>query len=87
MCNQSFNVKNAMATHMKKNHTNHSIVVKCDICQKDFANKNNLKQHTMEQHELIKPYQCKICQQSFTRNWLLKTHIKTVHEHGMKNPK
>ena len=55
----------------------------CDVCQKAFTSKNNLKMHT-ESHAGDKPYVCDTCGQAFSRKPYLRQHNK--HVHSMGNP-
>ena len=49
----------------------------CFICEKQFANAYNLKDHTTAIHEGIR-FQCKSCDKSFSQESNLRRHIKTT---------
>ena len=55
-----------------------SVNISCDICQKIFKTKDNLKNHYQSVHKSIK-YPCDQCCKQFTRKDHLKTHIQSVH--------
>ena len=38
---------------------------KCEICEKDFKNRNGLKHHLNMAHNVAKGYQCNICEKVF----------------------
>ena len=65
-----------------ENHANTNIVTiskcvnKCDICDKNYSNKENLKKHFIAIHEGHKDYKC----DSFSQAGYLKKHIHTVHK-------
>ena len=37
----------------------------CEICEKDFKNRNGLKHHLNMAHNVAKGYQCNICEKVF----------------------
>lgn len=47
----------------------------CDICNKDFASKANLRVH-LRRHSGHKPYKCEWCSKSFNQKSTLRTHIR-----------
>ena len=55
----------------------------CEICQRCFKVKGNLKTHVASVHEGKKPFKCEICDKSFPLKGEMKKHITSVHE-GMK---
>lgn len=48
---------------------------KCQICEQEFKNGTQLKNHTWR-HTGEKPYACEICQATFTQQSNLKTHMR-----------
>ena len=37
----------------------------CEICEKDFKNRNGLKHHLNMAHNVAKGYQCNLCEKVF----------------------
>lgn len=48
---------------------------KCQICNRDFTQKGNLKTHLMT-HSGERPYECPTCGKNFTQKGNLDTHVK-----------
>lgn len=48
---------------------------KCQICNRDFTQKGNLKTHLMT-HSGERPYECQTCGKNFTQKGNLDTHLK-----------
>ena len=58
------------------------MVHKCEICDKVFKLKQNLKRHFTTAHARIKQakaFKCNICTNSFQTKQKLNIHSKTVH--------
>lgn len=53
----------------------HSRGFKCQICNRDFTQKGNLKTHLMT-HSGERPYECSTCGKNFTQKGNLDTHVK-----------
>ena len=59
----------------------------CDICEKRFKNKYNLKEHMSCVHSEARPFKCEDCSSSFKMDNHLKKHITRVHNFTKKNLK
>ena len=55
------------------------ILFKCEICDKEFENKNTLKKHFNNVHNLEKKHKCNICQRVFPIKSQMTSHMKIVH--------
>ena len=51
---------------------------KCEMCEKIFANKEQLIQHKKTEHRKSKT--CRICEQHFEENFKLEEHLINVHK-------
>ncbi|XP_035711876.1 zinc finger protein 530 [Folsomia candida] len=58
---------------------------RCDQCERQFINKNDLVKHT-NMHNGLKPYQCEACGKSYSQSSQLSTHRK-MHCNTSKNMK
>ena len=54
----------------------------CNVCNKRFATKANLKRHVSEVHERVKKFNCEICSKQFTRKVYLSYHVKHTKSHN-----
>ena len=52
---------------------------RCDICEKHFTQKEDLRRHKDSVHE-DKKYRCDICDKQFTQTDGLRRHNHSVHE-------
>ncbi|KAG8176431.1 hypothetical protein JTE90_023688 [Oedothorax gibbosus] len=65
------------------NHFAKGPLFACEICQKTFNRKFNLKAH-MRIHSGEKPFKCKFCGAQFTFHSSLKSHIISKHPHVLQ---
>ena len=54
-------------------------ILTCNICQKEFTNKDNMKKHVNAVH-MIKEFSCNECGKIYSRANTLKGHINVVHK-------
>lgn len=78
-CSKRCKSLHGLKHHMKVHNSDEEIEVRCNICDKVFPCKRNLKVHTLV-HEDKKLYQCTICGKTY--KWLesLRKHEKYAHE-------
>ena len=52
---------------------------KCDICNKIFSNKNNLKTHVLTIHQKILPFECPypLCKKRYPNKSRYNVHLRT----------
>lgn len=60
---------------MNRKSTSRPKGFKCQICDRDFTQKGNLKTHLMT-HSGERPYECHTCGKNFTQKGNLDTHVK-----------
>ncbi|CAF4859125.1 unnamed protein product [Pieris macdunnoughi] len=65
--------RNALTQHIKYTHNSKP---QCTVCNKTFANQNNLKRHMMI-HSGIKEFECDICFKRFNQKITMQTHRLT----------
>ena len=51
----------------------------CNICNKAFDRKSNLRKHMETIHEGKRPHLCTICGADFSQQQHLKRHIESIH--------
>ena len=51
----------------------------CDICDKTFAAKSNLRKHVKIAHSITKNFTCDLCNKTFGQSSGLKIHKQAVH--------
>lgn len=49
---------------------------KCQMCNKSFDHKSNLRRHIVSIHDKVKKFKCKLCAQMYRYKWNLKYHVK-----------
>lgn len=68
--------------HMHQpNTTLKALKFTCDVCQKRFSFKCNLKAHMLI-HSGARPFECNICKKAFAYKHVLKRHM-IVHQSNM----
>ena len=79
--NQEFKSKknDTMGKYPTSVHTGKK-TFKCDMCDKNFVDKQVISRHIASVHEGKKPFKCEICESSFSNKRNLKLHIASVHE-------
>ena len=53
---------------------------KCDLCEKHFRNKGDVKRHVKSVHEKKLDFKCDQCERAFSRSHVLKRHTELVHD-------
>ena len=56
---------------------------KCDICNKLFSNKSNLRKHIKNIHKKIK-FKCEICDKEFSQKDNLLSHKRNIHSKSVE---
>ena len=82
-CSKIFKYECYLKKHMKKEHDidiELNVDTKCNICNKEFANRGKCKRHIKVIHEKSTTASCKKCKKTFVSGESLKNHIKTVHD-------
>lgn len=52
----------------------------CDMCDKKYASKIDLKYHLKKIHGKVILFECTLCEQKFDQRKLLMSHITEVHQ-------
>jgi uncharacterized Zn-finger protein len=73
-CQKEYQTKYNLSRHIEVNHLKKK-VGKCDICQKEFIDFENLKEH-QNIHKDIKPYKCDTCGKSYRNKCMLVRHAR-----------
>lgn len=58
---------------------------RCDVCNKTFLGKNDLRKH-VRTHSDERPYECKQCHKRFRQTGSLKNHMVTQHSSHIDSP-
>ena len=74
-CNKCFPEQNDLKSHEKFMH----VITQCDICKKEFKNKQTCLKHKRI-HVAKRNYVCEKCGKTFFRPRDLKAHTELVHE-------
>ena len=61
----------------KKIHKN-DLSVDCNMCDKKYSSKSNLKKHILVTHEKVK-FPCNFCNMEFSSRQLCDKHMKGCH--------
>ena len=59
-----------------KSRQQNQILVKCEICDKEFRRNNGLKNHLNLVHKSMEEHPCNICQSVFKLQRQLNSHVK-----------
>lgn len=87
-CDKSFKSPYSLKTHLRtsSSHVKYKeLPLKCLHCEKRFAVKRDLEQHTNRIHLNIRPFKCDRCDKAYVSSSSLKEHIRMTHE-GYKRP-
>ncbi|KAJ8925191.1 hypothetical protein NQ315_001377, partial [Exocentrus adspersus] len=70
-------LKNHEVTHKKpEDMPNWSVMRRCTICERFFANSKCLKKHIQSVHENFRPFICNICGHKTARKAMLELHLR-----------
>ena len=85
ICDTNFSQKSKLKKHKELVHKGHEEIKEfiCNICNKAFRRKCQMRIHVSSVHEGIKPFKCESCGSSFKQKRSLVEHVKSVHE-GIK---
>jgi len=68
----------SLKTHNSKRHS--KTPVNCNICGKEYSNKDSLSKHIQIVHEKAEVGQCEICNKDFSSKKALYKHLKKLHK-------
>lgn len=75
ICNQSYNWKNALRTHLKIKHGFGTVIYSCNWCDKKFDAASRLKYHVVK-HTKERNFHCEKCGGMFVTQAALVSHIR-----------
>lgn len=73
-CSKKFRWDSSLRSHIQSAHNNAGQKLKCEVCNWEFADKNNLKNH-MYTHSERKPFNCTKCDRGFIRKDMWSKHF------------
>ena len=76
---QNENAKEILDHHTDQMHSDEA-QFECNLCQKIFGSRKNLKTHIDGVHASVKKFKCHLCDKSFTLASHRRVHIRGVHE-------
>ncbi|XP_052771531.1 zinc finger protein 37-like isoform X1 [Mya arenaria] len=76
VCGKSFKTRSGLQRHVS---VHGAFKFKCEICDREFHNKYNWKEHIKRRHSAIQ-HLCSHCGGTFTTQYALKKHEQIVHE-------
>ena len=81
ICKKIFKSIQGFTWHLKTHEKPDTAeVFKCDICEKSFALKTELKSHYSARHGVRREYKCDLCSKTFNQLGGLKRHKNDIHD-------
>ncbi|XP_034018545.1 GDNF-inducible zinc finger protein 1 [Thalassophryne amazonica] len=83
-CPRTFHYERSYLKHISIYHgVKTDIIYRCEMCEKTFANRSNLKIHEKHVHSNERLFACQVCTKTFKRKKDVTRHHRQVHEHSM----